>query len=131
MLSVTVTALDVALASAIAAGVVGLPAPLSTWLVARRTLTSSEQLARDERQYAARLDTYGEAMTLAYQMQAIAIQSVVAMDSGELMPDPEGHYDTAKTLEVAGRMEVGSATLSRPADLVRSVSKKSAGRSCS
>jgi len=91
----------------------------------------SEQLARDERQYAARLDTYGEAITLAYQMQAIAIQSVVAMDSGELMPDPEGHYDTAKTLEVAGRMEVGSATLSRPADLVRSVSKKSAGRSCS
>ena len=130
MLSVTVTALDVALASAIAAGVVGLAAPLSTWLVAA-PLTSSEQLARDERQYAARLDTYGEAMTLAYQMQAIAIQSVVAMDSGELMPDPEGHYDTAKTLEVAGRMEVGSATLSRPADLVRSVSKKSAGRSCS
>ena len=101
-----VSALDVALASAIAAGVTGVAAPLSAWLIAQRGTSSAQALAREERVYQARVHAYDEGMTLAYQMQAMAVQTALAMDSGKPLAGPPPGYDPAKNLEVAGRMEV-------------------------
>ena len=115
-----VTALDVAFAAAIAAAVTGIASPLASWMIARHGMTSASALAREERVYASRVDAYDEAMTAAYQMQAIAVQSVLAMDRGEEMPYPS-HFDNAKNLEVAARMEVRGSEVAAQAFVAVSV----------
>jgi hypothetical protein len=108
-----ITALDVAFVSAIGATVVGVAAPFLSWLTARHATASAQALAREERLYANRVDAYDAAMTLAYQMQAAAVQSVLAMDRGEETPLPPG-YDPARSLDIAGRIEVrGSVEAAR------------------
>ena len=66
------------------------------------------------------MDAYDEAMTAAYQMHAIAVQSVLAMDRGEEMPYPS-HFDNAKNLEVAARMEVRGSEVAAQAFVAVSV----------
>jgi hypothetical protein len=77
---IAVTELDVALIGSFAALAAAI-ATLSTWVIARLASSSS----RDERIHASRLETYDEALTLAYQVQAQAVSALAHLEGMPLV----------------------------------------------
>ena len=67
MQALAITALDVAFASAVAAGLAAVTAPLSAWFIASRGWFHERTLAHAERMFEARRDVYVRAVTDAHR----------------------------------------------------------------
>jgi hypothetical protein len=82
--ALAITALDVAFASAVAAGLAAVTAPLSAWFIASGSWFHERTLAHAGRMFEARRDLYVRAVTDAHRYVRLGTDQIEALRTGKL-----------------------------------------------